>query len=183
MYGSPRINPVNETTPPSPLSPYALSKLLGEHVIKYYASQYGFSYLILRYANVYGPRQNPHGEAGVVAIFGGLMKSGKQPTIFGDGTKARDYVYAIDVARANTIALTRGINETVNLGTGKKTTDDMIFYAAAEATGYIGKPHYAPYRKGEVYQITLDARKAEKVLGWTPKMKLQEGIRKTLAEL
>lgn len=183
IYGEPKKIPADETTPATPLSPYGLSKLLGEEVIKFYARQYNFDYFIFRYPNVYGPRQNPKGEAGVVAIFGGLMKAGLRPTIFGDGTKARDYTYVADIARANVLALTRGKNETINLGWGKKITDNMIFNAIARETQFRDKPRYAPYRKGEVYQISLDARKARAILGWKPRVKLREGIGETLLSL
>jgi len=183
IYGEPKKIPADETTPAMPLSPYGLSKLLGEETIKFYARQYGFHYFIFRYPNVYGPRQNPKGEAGVVAIFGGLMKAGKQPTIFGDGTKARDYVFVADIARANLIALHKGINETTNLGWGKKTTDQMIFKTISETINYSGKPAYAPYRKGEVYKIAIKAQKAKKILGWEPSITLKEGIKKTVISL
>ena len=129
MYGAPKHIPANEAEAPITLSPYGLSKHLGEEVIKFYARLYGFDYCIFRYANIYGPRQNPKGEAGVVAIFGALMKTGKRPIIFGDGTKARDYVYVEDIARANLVALRRGKNEIMNLGWGKLITDQMIFNA------------------------------------------------------
>ena len=187
IYGEPKKIPADERTPAVPLSPYGLSKLLGEELIKFYARQYSFDYLIFRYPNVYGPRQNPKGEAGVVAIFGGMMKQNVRPTIFGDGTKARDYTYVEDIARANIIVLKRGKNEIVNLGWGKMVTDQMIFDAIARETGFGGKfkkgPIYAPYRKGEVYRIAIDAHRAEKILGWKPKIKLEEGIRKTLATI
>jgi UDP-glucose 4-epimerase len=180
IYGEPKKIPADESTDTTPLSPYGLSKLLGEEVIKFYARQYGFTYLIFRYPNVYGPRQNPKGEAGVIAIFGGLMKSGKRPIIFGDGTKARDYTFVYDVARANSIALKKGRNEIINLGWGKKITDQMIFNEIATSIHYKEKPIFAPYRKGEVYQISIKAAKAKKVLGWKPTVALREGIRKTL---
>ncbi len=183
IYGEPKKIPANESTPATPLSPYGLSKLLGEEVIAFYARQCGFDYFIFRYPNVYGPRQNPKGEAGVIAIFGRILKSGKRPTIFGDGTKARDYTFVGDIARANIITLRRGKNQTVNLGWGKKVTDQMIFDAIARETDFKEKPIYAPYRKGEVYQIALDASRAKKILGWAPKIKLEEGIRKELEGL
>lgn len=183
IYGEPKKIPADETTLAIPLSPYGLSKLLGEEVIKFYARHYGFKYLIFRYPNVYGPRQNPKGEAGVVAIFGGLMKRGLRPIIFGDGTKARDYTDVADIVRANVTVLRRGENEIINLGWGKKITDKMIFDAVAEASGFQEKPVYAPYREGEVYQIAIDAGKAKKILGWQPKVKLQEGVRKTFLAL
>jgi UDP-glucose 4-epimerase len=180
IYGEPKIIPADETTQASPLSPYGLSKLLDEEIIKFYARQYGFKYFIFRYPNVYGPRQNPKGEAGVVAIFGGLMKSGNQPIIFGDGTKARDYVFVKDIARANLTALQKGINEIINLGWGKPVTDKEIFDAVAEATKFSKKPIYKPYRKGEVYKIAINAKRAEKTLGWKPQIKLQDGIIETI---
>lgn len=180
MYGDPKKFPVNETATPDPLSPYGLSKKLAEETIKFYAKQFGFDYFIFRYANVFGPRQNPHGEAGIVAIFGALMKAGKRPTIFGDGSKGRDYVYVGDVARANLLALRRGKNETVNIGCGLLVTDIAITNAVAKAVGFKEKPKFAPYRKGEVYRITLNARKAKKILGWEPKIGIEEGIRKAL---
>lgn len=183
IYGEPKKIPADETEKRMPLSPYGLSKLLGEELILFYSHQYGFNYLIFRYPNVYGARQNPKGEAGVVAIFGGLLKAGKRPTIFGDGTKARDYVYVSDVARANVAALHKGNRDVVNLGWGKLVTDNMIFDGVAKATGFKEKPVYAPYRTGEVYQISIKAAKAKKVLGWNPTIKLQEGIEKTIAAL
>lgn len=183
IYGEPKKIPANENEAIVPLSPYGLSKSIGEDVIKFYARQYGFDYLIFRYPNVYGPRQNPKGEAGVVAIFGGLMKMGLRPTIFGDGTKARDYTYVDDIARANLIGIKKGKNEILNLGWGKKISDQMIFDNVAKYTNFKQKPIYAPYRKGEVYQIALSAKKAEKILGWKPKIKLEEGIKQALKSL
>lgn len=183
IYGEPKEIPADEKNPAVPLSPYGLSKLLDEEIIKFYARQYGFKYLIFRYPNVYGPRQNPHGEAGVVAIFGLLLKEGVRPTIFGDGTKARDYVYVSDIVRANLAVLKKGVNDTLNLGWGKLVTDQMIFDSLARETGFKQKPVYAPYRKGEVYRIAIDAKKAKKILGWTPKVKLREGIKQTLKSL
>ena len=180
IYGEPKKIPADESTPRTPLSPYGLSKAIGEDVINFYAKQYGFTPVIFRYPNVYGPRQNPKGEAGVIAIFGGLMKSGKQPIIFGDGTKARDYTYVGDLVRANLAALRKGDNAVINLGWGKPVTDNMIFKGVAKATGFSGKPKYAPYRKGEVYRISLDARKAHRLLGWKPSVELQEGIERAV---
>jgi UDP-glucose 4-epimerase len=183
IYGEPRKIPADERTAAVPLSPYGLSKLLGEQIIAFYAKSYNFEYLIFRYPNVYGPRQNPKGEAGVVAIFGGLMKSGKTPVIFGDGTKTRDYTHVHDIVRANLIALRRGSNTIVNLGWGKRISDQMIFDAVSKATGVSRPPRYAPHRRGEVYQIALDARRAGHLLGWKPRIRLENGIRKTVTTL
>jgi UDP-glucose 4-epimerase len=180
IYGQPDKIPADENTPAIPLSPYGLSKLLGEESIKFYAKNYGFDYLIFRYPNIYGPRQNPKGEAGVVAIFSGLIKENKQPTIFGDGTKTRDYVYINDIARANIIGLNKGKNEILNLGWAKKISDQKIFDVIAKNLNFKKPPIYAPFRKGEVYQIALLANRAKKILGWQPKIQLKEGIRKTI---
>lgn len=183
IYGEPKRIPANEDTPPAPLSPYGLSKLLDEEIIKFYSRSYNFDYLIFRYPNVYGPRQNPKGEAGVIAIWSGLMKNNGQPVIFGDGTKSRDYTYVGDIVRANVLALRRGKNTILNLGWGKPVSDLDVFTALAKEIGFKKKPVYAPYRQGEVYQIAIDARRAKQILGWQPKIKLEEGIRKTVATI
>jgi len=180
IYGEPKRIPATESEPPTPLSPYGLSKWLGEECIRFYSRIYGFPYLILRYPNVYGPRQNPKGEAGVVAIFAGLMVEGARPTIFGDGGKTRDYVYVEDVVRANRIALKRGKNETLNLGWGRKVSDQAIFDTLARLFLYREKPRYAAHREGEVYRIALSARRASRRLGWKPTVSLEEGMRRFL---
>lgn len=183
IYGQPKKFPVSETAPLGALSPYGLSKLLGEEAIKFYANYYGFAYTIFRYPNVYGPRQNPKGEAGVVAIFGGLMKNGNRPTIFGDGSKSRDYVYVGDIVSANFKALSQGNYEIMNLGHGKSITDQQIFDAVAKVSRFDGKPIYAPFRDGEVQRSALNAKKAKKILGWRPKVKLENGIKKALESI
>ncbi|HEV8374950.1 MAG TPA: NAD-dependent epimerase/dehydratase family protein [Candidatus Polarisedimenticolia bacterium] len=180
IYGEPKRIPAAESQPPTPLSPYGLSKWLGEECIRFYSRIYGFPYLIFRYPNVYGPRQNPKGEAGVVAIFAGQMRDGERPTIFGNGSKARDYVYVEDLVRANRIGLRRGKNETLNLGWGRKVSDQDIFDTLARLLPYFDKAAYAPTRKGEVYQIALSARRAARILGWKPTVRLEEGIRRYL---
>jgi UDP-glucose 4-epimerase len=182
IYGEPKKIPADETTPEAPLSPYGISKLLGEELIKFYSRHYSFDYLIFRYPNVYGPRQST-GNKNVIPVFVELMRRKKQPTIFGDGTKARDYTYIDDIVKANLIALKKGHLDTVNIGWGKKITDQMIFDAVAKAMNFSGKPIYAPFRKGEVYQIAIDAKKAEKVLGWKPTMELEKGMSKTVYKL
>ncbi len=183
IYGEPKKIPAPETTPANPLSPYGLSKLLGEELINFYARTYKLNYLIFRYPNVYGPRQNPKGEAGVVAIFGGMMKQGIQPTIFGDGTKARDYTYVADIVQANLKALTKGNQTITNIGWGKLISDTMIFETIASLLKFEKPAKYAPYRPGEVYRISLNATKAKKILGWKPTVPLANGVAKTLAAL
>jgi len=180
IYGNPKHLPADEKTPPSPLSPYALSKLLAEETIKFFARETGVEYTIFRYSNVYGPRQSPKGEAGVVAIFTDILKSGLRPKIFGDGTKTRDYVYVGDVVRANVLGLNRGKNETINICTGKETSDQKVFDTIARVLGAKKSPIYAPFRAGEVHRISMSFDKAKKILGWQPRMEFGNGIKKTL---
>ena len=176
IYGDPVHLPADESCKPAPLSPYGLSKLLGENIIEFYARIYGLTYTIFRYSNVYGPRQNPGGEAGVVAIFTNLIKSGTRPTIFGDGSKTRDYVYVGDVVSANELALDTTENNLLNLGWGKEISDKEIFDAIASALNFSEDSIYAPFREGEVSKISLDSTKARKILGWVPKVNITEGI-------
>ncbi len=180
IYGNPKKIPAAETAPAIPLSPYGLSKKLAEDVIRFYTDTYGISHVIFRYANVYGPRQNPKGEAGVVAIFGALMKKNARPTIFGDGSKTRDYVHVSDVVRANLLASTRGKNETFNIGTGKEVSDYDVFLAVAEATEFTKEPVFKPFRKGEITRISLSSTKAEKMLGWKPEVTFEKGVPKSI---
>ena len=183
IYGEPETIPATEETSKSPLSPYGLSKYLGEEVIKFYSKIYGFNYLIFRYPNVYGPRQNPKGEAGVIAIFCGLMLKGERPLIFGDGTKSRDYMFVADIVRANMLALSKSKNEIVNIGWGKEISDQLIFNTLAQVMGFKKPVRYAPYRKGEVYRIALSAQKARRLLGWKPQISLKEGMRQVYESL
>jgi UDP-glucose 4-epimerase len=177
LYGDPEKIPAAEIAPIMPLSPYALSKLLGEEMLEFYARHFGFDFTVLRYANVFGPRQNARGEAGVVAIFSRLMKEGKRPTIFGDGTKGRDYVHVSDIARANLLALRKGSGETMNIGLGKIISDLAVFDALASALHFGQEPIFAPYRKGEVYRSSLNSSRAKKILGWRPKKTFKNGVR------
>ena len=180
MYGTPKKLPVSEKISPCPLSPYGLSKLLAEETVQFYARAFDFDYTILRYANVYGPRQNPHGEAGVVAIFQKQMRTEVRLTIFGDGTKSRDYVYVGDIAKANTKALTRGNEEILNIGRGVLISDKEVFTTVARALVYKEEPRYASARPGEVYKIALDAGKARRVLGWKATTPFAQGVRTTV---
>ena len=140
----------------------------------------GIRYTILRYGNVYGPRQDPFGEAGVVAIFANAMMRGKPPTIFGDGSHERDYVYVDDVVRANVLALAQAEDGVYNIGTGEGTTVAQVFDALAGATDYGGSPEHATERPGDVHRIYLDVRRAERGLGWRASVSLEEGIRCTV---
>lgn len=180
IYGEPKNLPASEKTPVNPLSPYGLSKKLGEDLIEYYARQHNFEFVIFRYSNVYGPRQNPKGEAGVVAIFGGLMRSKQRPIIFGDGSKTRDYVFVSDVVRANILALKKGRGKRMNIGRGERVSDKDIFDAVSRELKYADKPIYKPFRTGEVKHISLDAKLARKTIGWQPEVNLGAGIKKSL---
>jgi UDP-glucose 4-epimerase len=183
IYGSPKKLPADENTPPNPLSPYALSKQIDEEMIRYYCGAYDIEYLILRYSNAYGPRQKVQGGAGVFPIFTELIQKGIRPTIFGDGKKTRDYTYVGDIARASVLGLKKGKNETINIGTERETSDYQVFKAIADAFGFKKEPFYTPKRKGEVQDISLDNKKAKKILGWVPKMKFEEGVKRTAKPL
>jgi len=179
VYGDVQYLPADESHPINPISQYGVSKHTVEHYLHLYSVTHGLQYVILRYSNVYGPRQNPYGEAGVVAIFAIQMLTGKQPTIFGPGDKTRDYTHVSDIVKANLVALDKGKNAIYNIGTGVETSDQEIFDTLAGVLVYKGLPIYAPVRKGEVYRIALDCTKARKELGWSPELSLKEGIAKT----
>jgi UDP-glucose 4-epimerase len=181
IYGEPDRLPVPEDHPARPVSPYGVHKLCGEHHLAAYGRLYGLQWVALRYGNVYGPRQDPYGEAGVVAIFCAAMLAGQTPTIFGDGLHTRDYVYVEDVARANLRALETDAQGVFNVGTGVETSTRRIFDLLREATGYRGEPRYGPPRPGDVRRICLDPTRAERVLGWRPQVPLEEGIARTVA--
>lgn len=181
IYGEPEVLPASEEAPTRPLSPYGVHKLCAEHHLKSYERLYGIRWVALRYANVYGPRQDPYGEAGVVAIFCAAMLQGRRPVIFGDGLHTRDYVYVEDAARANLLALEGEHSGAFNIGTGRETSTRQIFDLLREATGYRGEPEYGPPRPGDVRRISLDPSRAEQVLGWRPAVGLEEGIARTVA--
>jgi UDP-glucose 4-epimerase len=176
IYGEAQYLPADENHPVNPISQYGISKHTVEHYLYLYSTLYELDYVILRYANVYGPRQNPFGEAGVVAIFATQMLTGKQPTIFGPGDKTRDYIHVSDVTEANILALDRGKNTIVNIGTEIETSDQEIFDTLADVLGYEAPPIYAPVRKGEVYRICLKCSKARQEIGWSPRLSFKEGI-------
>lgn len=180
LYGDPETNPCTEQCPIVPLSPYGLSKYLAEQYLELYHQLYQLTYTTLRYGNVYGPRQDPHGEAGVVAIFTRAMLGGQQPQIFGDGHQERDFVYVDDVVDANICAIAEGDSSAFNIGTGKGTSVNRIFALLKSITRYNGDPVHLPARPGDVYQISLDCGKAERELGWTSQVGLEEGLRRTV---
>lgn len=173
--------PLDETTAIAPLSAYGQSKFAAEGYLALYERLYGISSLALRLGNVYGPRQDPLGEAGVIAIFCGLLSGGGRPTVFGDGTQTRDYIYVNDVVAAALTAAGSEAAGPVNIGTGIETN----VLELAEALGRLGgvesfEPEFAPPRAGEVQRITLDASRAETELDWRPETSLEDGLRLTL---
>jgi len=180
VYGDPEYLPADEQHPVKPLSPYGISKHTLEHYIQQNGVTNGREYVSLRYPNVYGPRQNPKGAAGVNAIFIGQMMRGETPTIFGEGDECRDYVYVEDVAEADVLALEKGEGEIINLGWGKGTTVQQLFDILADLLDFTGEPHRAPLRPGEVARIYLDSAKATEILGWRPTTDIAEGLRKTV---
>ena len=180
-YGEPKRLPASENTRVRPLCPYGVSKFAAEKYLQLFGDLHGLRYTILRYANVYGPRQDPHGEAGVVAIFSEMMMAGKRPSIFGDGSKTRDYVYVDDIVEANVLALTQGDGGTYNVGTGREVSDDQIFAAVRDAVGARMEPVYTEFRQGEVRRIALDAGRIRAELGWTPRVALENGVPRAVA--
>jgi len=173
--------PLPEDAPIAPLSAYGQSKFAAEGYVSLYERLYGLSGVSLRLGNVYGPRQDPLGEAGVIAIFCGLLKEGGRPTVFGDGTQTRDYIYVGDVVSAALAAAESAATGAINIGTGKETN----VLELAEALGELGgrddfEPELAPPRTGEVQAISVDPSRAERELGWRAEMDLREGLRITL---
>jgi UDP-glucose 4-epimerase len=170
--------PARESDPPRPLSPYGITKLAGEHYLRAYSALHGIDFTVLRYGNVYGPRQDPHGEAGVVAIFCQRLLASQPVLVFGDGRQQRDYVFVADVARANVAALRRGKNEALNIGTGRASSVNVLFELLRRIHGG-GAHEFRPPRPGELFRSCLDIRRAGAALGWRPRMALDEGLRRT----
>ena len=180
VYGEPTWLPVNENHEIHPECAYGITKHTVEHYLELYHLLSGLTFVVLRYPNVYGPRQNPHGEAGVNAIFIGMMLAGKVPTIYGDGLQLRDYVYVGDIVRANQLALESGDNEIMNIGSGVGTSVNDIYETLCRILDFREPAHYAAERSGEIKKIFLDARKAEKVIGWKPDVGFEQGLRLTV---
>lgn len=183
VYGEPKDLPVPETCTVDPLSQYGVSKHTVEHYLAIFYRLYGLNFTVLRYPNVYGPRQSPHGEAGVIAIFSELIIQNKRPTIFGDGSKTRDYVFVSDVVAANVIVLNDkiGTGEIYNLGWGKEITDLEVFQTVRNALSSRVEPIFDQKRPGEIDHISLDSSKATRVLGWRPKVTFEEGVKLSVA--
>jgi UDP-glucose 4-epimerase len=179
IYGEQDVFPCDEDHPCRPVSPYGVAKLASERYLFFYRNEYGIEYTALRYANVYGPRQDPHGEAGVVAIFCGRLLSGESCTIYGDGRQTRDYVYVGDVAAANLAALEGQGEGTFNVGTGIETDVNQLYTELAKLAGVGRKPVYADARPGEQHRSVISSARIGLELGWRPKMSLREGLAAT----
>ena len=180
VYGEQDYFPADEAHPNRPLCPYGITKLMGEKYLFYYQAVHGLENVILRYSNVYGPRQNPHGEAGVVAIFTTRLLAGQQPIINGDGKQTRDYVYVGDVVRANVLALNFNSSDCFNIGTGTESDVNEIFQKLNTITGaQMPEKHGLP-KEGEQRRSLLSYAKAKKILGWQPEVDLEEGLRRTV---
>lgn len=183
VYGEPESLPVTEEHPIAPRSNYGTSKYVGELYIQLAARTAGVDFTIFRYGNAFGPRQDPHGEAGVIAIFTGLMLAGQPCIIDGDGEQKKDYLYVGDIARANVLALTGGSGLVANVGTGEGVTVNHIFRTLSEATGNTIEARYGPPRPGDVRNFWLDCSKIERELGWRPAVTFEEGVRLTVESL
>lgn len=164
----------------NPLSPYGISKMAFEYYLDFFRREFGLGYTALRYGNVYGPRQDPHGEAGVIAIFAKAMLSGKTPTINGDGLYYRDYVYCRDVANANMLAASKGDNRAFNVGTGTGVDVNEIYRELAACTGFDKPANFGPDRPGDLRRCALDSSRAASELGWRPSVSFQDGMKATV---
>lgn len=181
IYGEQESFPCDEDHPRRPVSPYGVAKLATEAYLFFYKVQYGIDYVALRYANVYGPRQDPHGEAGVVAIFCGRILERKPCTIFGDGEQTRDYVYVGNVVRANLAAVNTQVSCAINIGTGVETSVNQLYGLLAAAAGTDALPAYAPARPGEQSRSVISPARAARELNWRPEVALGEGLKRTYA--
>lgn len=176
VYGDPDVMPTDEGQPTHPICPYGITKLTGEHYLYYNRAIFGLPYVAFRYANVFGPRQDPHGEAGVIAIFCQRLLRDEDVTIYGDGLQTRDYVFVGDVVRANMTALDTDYVGPCNIGTGKETSVVELYERLSKAIGGPGKANHADAKEGEVRRSCLDAGLAGRVLGWRPRTQIDDGL-------
>lgn len=180
VYGEQETFPASEHHATQPISPYGVSKRAGEHYLYFYSVEYGIPYIALRYANIYGPRQDPHGEAGVVAIFTLRLLSALQPVINGDGKQTRDYVFVKDVARANLAALHADFCGPINIGTGIETDVNQLFHHLRILTNSSLPETHGPAKPGEQRRSVLAWDRAKALLGWRPEVGIEEGLRQTV---
>lgn len=180
-YGTAKELPVNESTPQRPESPYGITKMVTEHYLRYWQEANGLNYTALRYGNVFGPRQDPNGEAGVISIFAKRFLSHEKVRIDWDGEQSKDYVFVEDVARANVLALEKGNNDIFCIGTGRAVSVNEIYNTLAEITHYKPEIQRAPKRPGDIYLTYFDASKAKNILGWQPSVSFEDGVKATVA--
>ena len=180
IYGEQQTFPAPETHPTRPISPYGITKLTCEHYLYYYQQVRGLSSVCLRYGNVYGPRQDPFGEAGVVAIFTQKMLSGEQPVINGNGLQTRDYVFVEDVVEAHSAMINSELEGIFNVGTGKETSVNELFGFLSKATHFNQKEVYGPEKRGELTRSLLDYGKLNKATDWEPRVSVEEGLTRTV---
>ncbi len=184
IYGDAEKRPTDEEYEPTPISPYAIHKFLGENYLRFFNHQYGLEYVALRYANVFGPRQDPYGEAGVVAIFINKLLAEKVPTIYAYPDEpegmTRDYVYVKDVARANILATKRVKNTIINIGTGIETRTYHLYQKIAKVMNSKIEPKRGEARPGDIRHSCLDIKRAKELLNWEPEINLEEGIKETV---
>jgi UDP-glucose 4-epimerase len=178
-YGDGVAMPADESSPQRPISPYGITKMVTEHYLRFYQAEHGLEYTALRYGNVFGPRQDPNGEAGVIAIFIGKFMAGEGVRIDWDGEQTRDYVFVRDVVRANVAALTKGTNEIFVIGTGKKTSVNDVYRALVDVSGREVPINRAPRRAGDAREVYFNPAKAANILGWRAQVDLVSGMRET----
>jgi UDP-glucose 4-epimerase len=181
IYGEQLTFPADETHQTCPMSPYGVAKLAVEKYLAFYEEVYQLPYTALRYANVYGPRQDPHGEAGVVAIFSQQLLAHRPAIINGSGEQTRDFIYVDDVARANVLAVTTALHGLYNVGTGVETSVNVLYAALAKHAGATPPPQHGPPKAGEQKRSVLDCRKLQATTNWRPTVLLDEGLRRTMA--
>ena len=180
-YGDIEAMPVDESSPQRPVSPYGITKMVTEHYLRFFKADRGLDYTALRYGNVYGPRQDPNGEAGVIAIFLGKFLQRQPVRIDWDGEQTRDYVFVDDVVRANVAALDKGSGEIYVIGTGKKTSVNELYRAMVEVTGFEAPVEHAPRRPGDTREVYFNPAKAKRGLDWEAQVSLVDGMRATYA--
>jgi UDP-glucose 4-epimerase len=179
IYGEQESFPADELHPVRPLSPYGITKLAAEKYLYFYEQVHGISFVILRYANIYGPRQNPHGEAGVVAIFAGKLVKGEQPIVNGDGKQTRDFTYVGDVVRANLLALRHPRSDIFNVGTGVETDVNAVFQLLRRHLNAECAERHGPPKDGEQRRSVISSEKIRRDLGWAPAVGIEQGLRLT----
>ncbi len=181
IYGEQDYFPADEEHKLQPYSPYGITKLVGEKYLFFYALNYGIKYTALRYANVYGPRQNPFGEAGVVSIFTKMLLENRQPVINGSGEQTRDFVYVKDVVKASLLSLQQKESNIFNIGTSRETTVNQLYDSLCRAANRQGEAKHGPAKEGEQFRSVISYKKAEKELGWKPSYNLDQGLEETIA--